>query len=137
MATISAIATALASTIQTGTGVPVSSFVPGNINPPQAFLSLGEITEETFGYGSMEIPFDLVVLVSKNDDAIGQGNLYDLASPSTTTSVWAVLAADQDLSLNDASRARVLSYRPLGIEEIGAYGFFGGVFAILVTSPGT
>lgn len=137
MATVGAIAEALADTFDEITGLRPYSYVPESINPPAVILSLGEIERQSMGRGTMSVPFDATILVSRSSDRVGQGSLYEYASFTGTKSVWNSIDANHALGLSDGTRATVLRYRPLAIEEIAAYGYFGGSFALMITTPGT
>ncbi|HMI48898.1 MAG TPA: hypothetical protein VK481_09535 [Gemmatimonadaceae bacterium] len=133
MATVAEIASGIADVAENVIGLRAFDYVPDSINPPAAILILGEITEETFGYGSMEVPFDLVVLVSRTTARVGQGSLYEYASHTGDKSLWLAIANNKSLGLAGVN-ARIVRYRPLGIEEIAAYGYFGGAFEMIVTT---
>ena len=139
MADVGAIATALKSTVETATGLRGWDYVPDDFQPPAFFVAPGEITRSSFetatAMGEMTIPFDLVVLMPRGSDRAGQSKLFDYVSFNTATSVWKAVKATPSLGLSETNAA-VLRYRPLGIEEIAAYGYIGGSFEILVLTKG-
>ena len=136
MATASQIASGIAGVIDNITGLRVYSYVPEDIQPPACILAIGEVAPETMARGFVSYPFEATVLVSKASDRVGQSNLYDYVSFTGTNSLWAAFTDNNTIGLSDGTRATVMRYRPLGIEEIAAYGYFGGTFTIQVLTPG-
>lgn len=137
MATIGAVAEALARTISNATGLRTVDHVPDDLNPPTLFLGMsGDVERGAFQRGQMELTFEAVIFVSRAVDRAGQHLLYEYASFAGSRSVWKAVDDLPGLGLDDTNAA-VLRYRPLGLEELAAYGYFGGVFEILVLSSGS
>lgn len=134
MSSLADVAEALADTLA-ATGLRVNAYIPESPNPPEIFLNLGPVERDAFVMGSMQVPFDAVLLVPTSSARIGQRLLYDHASFTGTKSVWKAVNDTPSLGLADTNAA-VLRYRPLGIEEVAAYNFYGGVFEILVLTEG-
>ncbi len=104
-------------------------FVPDTINEPACFVNLGTIERQAMVMGVMEIDFELVVLTSKADARTGQLRLYELANPDRDDqgSLWWAFETNTGLGLAGTD-VKLLRFRPLGIEEVAAYGYFGGAF---------
>lgn len=137
MATIGEVADGLAQTISTATGLRTVDYIPEDINPPVLFLALASSIERgAFQRGQMELMFDAVIFTSRAVDRVGQKLLYEYASFSGDLSVWKAVDDDNDLGLT-GTNAAVLRYRPLGIDEIAGYGYFGGAFEIMVLTAGS
>lgn len=135
MATIQAVADALSTTIGNATGLRVFPYVPDNVNPPMLMLVLGQIEREAMNMGTMSVPFDAYVLTQRVSDRAGQSSLYEYASFTGAKSVWKAVNDTRALGLTGTDAA-VLRYRPLGVEEVAAIGYFGGAFEILVLTSG-
>lgn len=136
MATIGAVAEALAETIGTATGLRTVDHIPSTINPPALFVALGTNERGAMARGQQELAFEVVVFTSRTVDRVGQSALYEYASFGGQLSVWKAVDDTPTLGLTDTNAA-VLRYRPIGVEEIAAYGYFGGVFEVLVLTTGS
>ena len=135
MSSIREVADGIASVIAEGTGLRTFGYVPEDINPPLVFLALGPIERGAFSMGQMEFTVEAALFTSKASDRAGQQSAYEFASWDNVKSVWDAMNANKSLGLSDTDCA-VLRYRPLGVEEIAGYGYFGGVFEILVLTAG-
>lgn len=132
MASIADITLGVTDTLANVTGIRAVDYVPESVNPPAAFVNLGEISESSFGLELLTVTLDAIVVVARGAAArIGQRSLYDLYREM----VDAIVAAE-DLGLGDGTRARVIRYRSLSTEEIAALNVYGGAFEIEVTTPG-
>jgi len=130
MASVAEIAEALADQLAQVTGLRATDYVPESLNPPAAFVNVTEIAEGTFGYETVTVNLDLVVLVSRASARSGQGTLYEYMDPRGPKSVTAAV-----MSLGrDDIQVESCKYRSLGIEEIAAYGYIGGAFETVVTA---
>ncbi len=120
------------------TGLRASAISPGQINPPVAIVGVPPIPEyrATYGRGYVLITnWPIVVLTSIAVDRVGQRLLAEYAAWSGTKSVPLALEADKTLGglIDDIA---VQSFRPLGVEEVGVLGYFGGEFRIDMTMSG-
>jgi hypothetical protein len=136
MSSIQDIAEGLAATIGDATGLRNFPYVPDNVNPPVMVLVLGTIERGAMSRGQMQIPFEAWVLTQRVSDRAGQQSLYEYASFTSPKSVWKAVDDTKSLGLPDTDAA-VLRYRPLGMEEVAAIGYFGGAFEILVLTDGS
>jgi hypothetical protein len=111
------------------TGIRAEFFVPEDVQPPACFVNFGTIERQSFVMGIMDIEFELVVLTARADARTGQLAIYGFANPDwdDNGSLWAAFETDKDLGLTGVD-VTLLRYRPLGIEEIAAYGYYGGAF---------
>ena len=130
MASVAEIASALADQLTRVTGIRATDYVPESISPPAAFVNVTEVTEATFGYETVTVNLDLVVLVSRASARSGQGTLYEYMDPRGPLSVTAAV-----MSLGRADiQVESCEYRALGAEEVAAYGYLGGAFDTVVTA---
>jgi hypothetical protein len=136
--TIEQIMDGLEARLATISGLRVSDVSPGQINPPCAVIGVPPITEyhATFGSGRMTLnDLTITVLVSATLDRVGQKSLASYANPAGATSIKAAVEADKTLG-GVVDDCVVMSFRPLGIEEVGVIGYFGGVFQLRAIAIG-
>ncbi|UJW32392.1 hypothetical protein L3Q67_00980 [Saccharothrix sp. AJ9571] len=135
--TIEAVMDALEARLSTVPGLRTSTHSPGKINPPEAIVGAPDIDEYrlTFGRGRMTLLFQVTVLTSAAFDRPGQRKLAAFASVTGDQSIPLAIEADQTLG-GMAETCYVASYRALGLEEVGAIGYFGGIFSVPVTVKG-
>lgn len=137
MATLAAVADALADTIATATGLRTTDHIPGDVNPPALFVCpSGGIERGAMNRGQMEVTFDAHIFTSRTVDRVGQQALYDYATFDGTKSVWKAVDDTPTLGLS-GTNAAVLGFRFLGIEEVSALGYWGGAFQVLVLTTGS
>jgi len=124
--------------LQTIGGLRTSAYVADQINPPHAVVGVPEVDNyhATFHRGRMTIELQVWVLVSSTLDRTGQMLLADYADPVGSTSIANALETDKTLGgvVNDCI---VLSFRPLGTEEVGQLGYYGGVFDLRIIADGS
>lgn len=129
---LAAVASALADTINTNTGLTTFDYVPDAPAGTTAFgfVNLNTVTEDTYGFETMAVLFDFVVLVPRTTDRGGQRNLYELVATTGTRSVWRALADGIGV---DGITVEIVEYRALGFEELAALGVnLGGSFSIRI-----
>lgn len=132
MATIRDVLLGIETRLQTIDGLRVTEYVPGQVNPPQAFPGVPPIERyhQTMGR-RLDIAPTVTVLVSAAVDRVGQLLLADFADLEGPKSVAAAIEADRSLGgvVGDCS---VTSFQPLGLEEVGVLGYYGGVWTLRV-----
>jgi hypothetical protein len=117
------------------------SEVPDQINPAAdggfAIVGCPPIDYRlTMGRGKYQLPFTITVLTSQAVSRVGQRLLAGFADPRGTGSVIVAIEADPTLGgIVDA--CWLTDFRPLGIEEVGVIGYYGGLFNGLVAASGT
>lgn len=121
--------------LATISGLRTSAIGPDQIVPPAAVVGVPpvEAYHATFNSNRMLLDFPVTVLVSAALDRVGQLALAGYANPSGATSVKAAIEGDKTLGgiLDDCI---VMSFRPLGLEEVGLIGYYGGVFTVRAIS---
>lgn len=115
-----------------------SAYVADQINPPQAVVAVPPIDNYrmSFGRGTFSIRPQIYVFVSAALDRVGQQALAEFANPAGSRSIAAAIEADRTLG-GVVQECVVESFRPLGFEEVGQLGYYGGVFEIRVIGSGT
>lgn len=118
------------------TGLRCYGYVPNSIDPPTMFFNLTDAQPSTMRRGWFELQYDGFLLVASTSDRAGQQQLADFLSTTGDLSVWETFGNNNDLDLDDDTRATLVRYRSLSIEELAAYPYYGGVFEFRVTTPG-
>lgn len=133
--TLEQVMVGLETRLATIAGLNVSEFVPDNINPPQAIVGVPPWDRQAMRKGVMTLDATVTVLTSRNYDRTGQLKLASYASFTGADSVLLAIEGDKTLG-SVVSDCTVLRFRPTGVEEVAAYGYFGGVFDLLITATG-
>jgi hypothetical protein len=128
---------ALETRLKTIPGLRASAHEADSISPPWAMVGLPEIDDYrlTMRRGFLGLQFRVIVLVSAAVDRTGQRALAEYASTTGEKSIPRVLEEDQNLG-GVAQTCVVNSFRPLGADEVGAIGYYGGEFAVTVVVKG-
>ncbi len=133
--TLEEILAAVEARLDTIQGLSVADMVPGAINPPQAIVGVPEIGDYRGALAGRR-PFlqpTVTILVSSAISSIGQHQLARYASPDGPESIARVVDDDRTLG-GVVGDCYVASFRPLGLEEVGVIGYFGGIFVLKVTT---
>lgn len=118
-------------------GLRVSEIIPDQINPPAAIVGVPPIPNYriAMGKGAYELAPTVTVLVSAALDRVGQLQLAGYADPTGASSI--ITAIEGDRSLGGAVADCVVeSFRPIGLEEVGVIGYYGGVFTLKCIAAG-
>lgn len=123
--------------LKTISGLRVTSYVADQINPPQAVVGVPPIESyrATMQRGRFVLQPQVYVFVSAVLDRVGQSQLAAFADVSGATSIPAAIEGDRTLG-GLVEDCVVDSFRPLGMEEVGLIGYYGGVFELRVIAPG-
>ncbi|HET6737749.1 MAG TPA: hypothetical protein VFH76_02410 [Kribbella sp.] len=118
-------------------GLRVASYIADQINPPQATIGVPPVDyHKTFQRGRMQLDGEIYVFVSGVLDRVGQSLLAEYANPTGAKSVIAAVYGDKSLG-GVVEDTFIRSFRPLGMEEVGLIGYFGGVFEWSVVAQGS
>lgn len=114
-------------------GLRATAHVADNVSPPAAVVGVPDVEsyEEAYGRGKYNLAPTITVLTSAALDRTGQLALADYASLTGPLSVFAAIEADRTLG-GAAEDTRVESFRPLGLDEVGRIGYYGGIFTVTV-----
>lgn len=136
-ATIVQIMQGIEGRLSTIDGLRVAAISPDQINPPQAVVGVPVIDSyhQTMGRGRIHLAPTVTVLVSAGLDRVGQQRLAGYANPTGGQSIVAAVEADKTLG-GVVEDCIVVSFRPLGLEEVGLVGYYGGVFDLRVIATG-
>ncbi len=114
-------------------GLRVGGTIPGQVNPPQAVVGVPPVDDYVTGLGGPRptLAPTITVLTSSAIDRVGQLALAAYADSEGASSIPAAIAADPTLG-GVVGGCQVRSFRPLGIDEVGVIGYFGGEFTLRV-----
>lgn len=129
---------AIETRLDTISGLRTDSFIASQINPPAALVGVPPIDNyrSTMKRGRFQFTPVVYVFVSATLDRVGQHLLASYADVTGDNSV--PLAIEGDRSLGGLVEDCVVTgFRPLGMDEVGQIGYYGGVFDLLVIAAGT
>lgn len=139
MATIAQMMAGVEARLATIAGLRTADVSPTQVVPPCAFVTVPSIPEYrvTMGRGRYRLSMSVVVLVSAGGpDRLAQLKLASYADVSGASSIPAAIEGDKTLG-GAVENCIVEDFRPLGIEEVGALGYYGGVFGLFVVAAGS
>ena len=118
-------------------GLRVTAYVADQVNPPQAVIGVPPIPSyhRTMGRGLIQLNPTVTVLVSAALDRAGQLMLADYANPTGTKSIVQAIESDKTLG-GIVDDCMVVDFTPLGLEQAGLVGYYGGVFTLQVHAQG-
>jgi hypothetical protein len=124
--------------LKTIDGLRVTYYIADQVNPPQAVVGCPPIDSyrATFRRGVFLLQPQVVVLTSAALDRVGQTALAEYANPIGAKSIPAAIEGDRTLG-GVVEDCVVDSFQPLGMEEVGLIGYYGGVFDLRVVAPGS
>lgn len=99
MTSIKAMRQGLAANLSTIPGMRTSYFIPDNVNPPCAVITPPTIRYDlAMGRGTDQYDFQVIVLVTRADERIGQDLIDSYCAPSGAGSVKAAIESDRTLA---------------------------------------
>jgi len=124
--------------LETISGLRTTYYVADQINPPQAVVGVPPIESyrAAFGRGTFKLEPQVFILVGAQLDRVGQAALASYADVAGSNSIPAAIEGDRTLG-GVVQECVVDSFRPLGMEEVGLIGYYGGVFDLRVFASGT
>lgn len=114
-------------------GLNASGVKPDMITPPAAIVGVPAVSDyqQAYGRSKYELGPTVTVLTSAVLDRPGQLTLAEYVSLAGPKSIPAAIHADPTLG-GVAEAAEVVSFRPLGVEDVARIGFYGGLFVLRV-----
>jgi len=136
-ATLTGIMQGIGTRLATISGLRVTAYLTDQVNPPAAVVGVPPIPDyhRTFAHGKFMLEVPVTVLVSKVVDRIDQPSMASFADISGTNSIHAAIEADRTLG-GAVDDCIVANFTPLGQDEVGALGYYGGVFTLRVIASG-
>ncbi|MBT2213462.1 hypothetical protein [Actinomadura sp. NEAU-AAG7] len=116
----------------------MSPIAPDQITPPVAIVGVPPIESyhATMARGRATYDTTIYILVSAALDRTGQEALASYADPTGPRSVISAIYGDRTLG-GVAEDCLVRSFRPLGVEEVGQIGYYGGSFELRIITAGS
>jgi hypothetical protein len=131
--TIAEVMAGIETRLQTVNGLRTRDVSPDQIVPPCAIVGVPPIDYlETFKQSTYTIRPTVTVFTSAALTRAGQIALAKYAEFDGSNSIFQAIRADQTLG-GKVDYCVVLSFRPLGLEEVGIVGYYGGIFELEVS----
>lgn len=129
--------TNLETRLKTIDGLNVSFEPPNAITPPYAWIGMPPLPNYhmTMNKARIELRPTITLLVSKAQTRSGTLALARFANPTGAQSISACLEGDRTVA-GTTEEFVVESFRPLGEEDVGALGYWGGQFTVLCVARG-
>ena len=141
MGTHEAILTGIDTRLKTIAGLRTGDVSLAQVVPPCAFATVPTVANyrATMQRGRYQLSVLVYVLVSQGmPSAQAQRLLARYSDPTTGNASSIPLAIEGDRTLGGAVEdCTVEAFRPLGVEEVGAIGYFGGVFQLMIVNRGS
>src|SRR5688500_405760 len=117
--------------------LPVSPGLSGQINPPHAAIGLPRIGDfrQAFAGDRMTLEPTITLLTSSAFDEVGKLTMADYLAPTGPKSIYERIEKNPTLG-GVVERCQVTDFDPLGPEEYGAIGYFGGTFTLRIMARG-
>lgn len=118
-------------------GLRVTEYVPDQVTPPQASVGVPAVPayHGSYGRGIFQLEPSVMVLTSAAQDRSGQVALAAYANPTGTSSVVTAIEGDKTLG-GVVQDCVVVDFQPLGLQEVGLVGYWGGTFTLRVIAQG-
>lgn len=131
--TIRAVMLGIETALETIGGLNASGVKPENIITPAAIVGVPPVQDYQEAYVRTKYTLQptITVLTSAALDRTGQFNLAEYVSLAGPNSIPAAIHADKTLG-GACEAAEVVSFRPLGLEDVGRIGYYGGLFLLRV-----
>lgn len=135
--TIEDIMLGLEARLETIPGLRTSEFTRDQVNPPFAIVGVPAIEayHATMQRGKFTVTPTITVLTSAAYDRTGQLKLASYADPTGPSSVVVAIEGDKRLG-GVVEDCHVVDFRPLGIQEAGLIGYYGGLFNVRCIASG-
>lgn len=137
MTTIRSALEALRTTLTGVEKLSVSMGLSGQINPPHAAIGLPRIGDyrQAFAGTRMTLEPTITLLTSAAFDEIGTLTMADYLAPTGPKSLYERIERNPTLG-GVVERCQIMDFDPLGPEEYGAIGYFGGTFTLRIMARG-
>lgn len=136
MTSLSSLRSGLATRLATISGLRSSATIPDNPAPPIAVVMPGRISyDQSFGRGSDEYTFTIMLIVGRVADRASQTNLDAYCASSGSASVKAAIEGDSTLG-GVAMDCRVTQMTNQGSLAIGDITYHTAEFEVVVIAAG-
>ena len=123
--------------LATITGLNITDYRPGQIVPPAAVVGVPPVTDYQLAMrrGALESNPTILVFVSSAVDVWQADALCEYLDHAGSKSIAAAIAGDPTLG-GVVNSCHVRSSRVLGIDEVGALGYYGGELDLYIATGG-
>jgi hypothetical protein len=135
--TLIAIRAGIATRLETISGLNVTDYRPGQIQTPAAVVGVPPVDDYqlVMRRGAWELTPTILVFVSAAVDVWRADALSEYLDHTGTKSIAAAIAADKTLG-GVVDSCHVRSSRVLGVDEVGAIGYYGGELELYIATGG-
>lgn len=128
---------ALRNTLSAVDGLSVSLSPTGTIKPPHAIVGVPTILDyrKAVAGARLDLEVSITLLTSSAFDETGALRLADYSTPNSERSIFQAIENDRTLS-GTVEQAQIRDFRPLGADEYGSIGYYGGEFTCVVMVRG-
>jgi hypothetical protein len=128
---------ALKSTLTGVDGLSVSLSPTGTIKPPHAIVGVPVVLDyrKAVAGARLDLEVSILLLTSQAFDETGALRLAEYATPSGNRSLFRTIEQNRTLG-GVVEQAAIRDFRPLGGEEYGQIGYYGGEFTCAVMVRG-
>lgn len=132
-----AVMEALKSTLRRVDGLSVSLSPTGTIKPPHAIVGVPTILDyrKAVAGARLDVEVSILLLTSSAFDETGALRLAEYATPSGDRSLFRAIQANRTLG-GVVEDAHIRDFRPLGGDEYGQIGYYGGEFTCAIMVRG-
>jgi hypothetical protein len=118
-------------------GLSVSLSPTGNIKPPHAIVGVPAIVDyrKAVAGARLDLEVPIILLTSSAFDETGALRLAEYSTPSGDRSLFRAIESNRTLG-GIVEQAMIRDFRPLGADEYGQIGYYGGEFTCAVMVRG-
>lgn len=128
---------ALRATLSDVHGLSVSLSPTGTIKPPHAIVGVPAILDyrKAVAGARLDLEVSILLLTSSAFDETGALRLVEYSTPTGDRSLFQAIERDRTLG-GVVEQAAIRDFRPLGADEYGQIGYYGGEFTCSVMIRG-
>lgn len=132
-----AVMEALRATLSDVDGLSVSLSPTGTIKPPHAIVGVPTILDyrKAVAGARVDLEVSVILLTSSAFDETGALRLAEYSTPSGNRSIFRAVESNKTLG-GVVEQAMIRDFRPLGADEYGQIGYYGGEFTCVVMVRG-
>lgn len=132
-----AVMEALSAVLSDVDGLSVSLSPTGTIKPPHAIVGVPTILDyrKAVAGARVDLEVPIILLTSSAFDETGALRLAEYSTPIGERSLFQAIEKNRTLS-GVVEQAQIRDFRPLGTDEYGAIGYYGGEFTCAVMVRG-
>jgi len=132
-----AVMEALRATLSDVEGLSVSLSPTGTIKPPHAIVGVPTVLDyrKAVAGARLDLEVSIILLTSSAFDETGALRLAEYSTPTGDRSLFQAIERNRTLG-GVVEHAQIRDFRPLGADEYGQIGYYGGEFTCSVMVRG-